>query len=130
RIAVSFAGPLAGFLYLAIILVGFLLINPHQLMILTTVMKAQMGLLGQTDLRDLEPVYEEVASVFRHPTLTEQAFLDLFWINLFWGLMNLLPIWPLDGGQISRDFLSWLVPGNGLRFALGISFLLAAVIAI
>src|SRR5262249_26557361 len=51
-------------------------------------------------------------------------------INLFWGLINLLPVWPLDGGQISRDFLGWLVPGNALRLSLGISFLVAALLAV
>lgn len=29
--------------------------------------------------------------------------LELLWqINLFWSLLNLLPIWPLDGGQLFR----------------------------
>src|SRR5207302_948568 len=54
----------------------------------------------------------------------------LYWINLVWGLMNLLPIWPLDGGQISRELCIWLSPWNGPRVALGISFVLAALIAV
>src|SRR6266446_8237862 len=31
------------------------------------------------------------------------AIEDLLLINLVWALVNLLPMWPLDGGQISRD---------------------------
>ncbi len=27
------------------------------------------------------------------------------WINTFWTILNLLPIQPLDGGQIFRDFM-------------------------
>jgi Zn-dependent protease len=31
------------------------------------------------------------------------AIRQLKWINLLWGLVNLLPVLPLDGGQISRE---------------------------
>jgi len=32
------------------------------------------------------------------------AFLGFLFIqNLFWGILNLLPIWPLDGGRILRE---------------------------
>jgi stage IV sporulation protein FB len=36
----------------------------------------------------------------------EYAYHDLIWINLFWGLFNLLPIYPLDGGQLAHVFLT------------------------
>ncbi len=55
---------------------------------------------------------------------------DLLEVNLFWGLLNLLPIWPLDGGQISLNFLSWLNPVRGAYYAHGISFLCAALLAV
>jgi Zn-dependent protease len=54
----------------------------------------------------------------------------LLWINLAWGFLNLLPIWPLDGGQVSRDFLDWLIPHKGVRIALVISIVLSGLIAI
>ncbi len=31
---------------------------------------------------------------------------QLIWINTFWTLMNLLPVLPLDGGQILRAFMA------------------------
>lgn len=34
------------------------------------------------------------------------VLLDLFQVNLYWGLVNLLPIWPLDGGQASGVLLA------------------------
>lgn len=37
-----------------------------------------------------------------HPYLTV-TYVFLFDINLFLGLINLLPVWPLDGGKISRE---------------------------
>lgn len=35
-------------------------------------------------------------------------------INLYWGLLNLIPVFPLDGGQISRNLLTLLLPSRGL----------------
>ena len=33
-------------------------------------------------------------------------------INIMWGLLNLLPIWPLDGGQITGVVLAQLNPAK------------------
>jgi Zn-dependent protease len=59
-----------------------------------------------------------------------RAFGMLLFMNFFWNVLNLLPIWPLDGGHISREVFTGLAPATGLRISLGISFLLAAVLAI
>jgi Zn-dependent protease len=58
------------------------------------------------------------------------ALAYMVWINLFWGALNLVPIWPLDGGQISRDVLDWLSPRRGIQASLCISFTIAALLAI
>jgi Zn-dependent protease len=58
------------------------------------------------------------------------AVFMLYFMNLFWNLLNLVPIWPLDGGQISREVCTGLAPRGGWRLCLGISFLLAALLAI
>jgi Zn-dependent protease len=50
--------------------------------------------------------------------------------NLFWSLFNLIPIIPLDGGQIMRDIVTGVFRRNGLRLAFGLSFLLAGSIAV
>jgi stage IV sporulation protein FB len=41
-----------------------------------------------------------------YTTGTAFAILQLEWINLFWGLMNLLPVYPLDGGQVCSEVLN------------------------
>src|SRR5262249_24347495 len=51
-------------------------------------------------------------------------------INLWWALLNLLPIWPLDGGMISRELCTGASRINGLVVSLWISLIAAAVIAI
>jgi Zn-dependent protease len=54
----------------------------------------------------------------------------LLQVNLYWALLNLLPIYPLDGGQIAREvFLSFDVR-NGIRNSLMLSVVAAAGIAI
>jgi Zn-dependent protease len=97
RVAVYFAGPLAGFILLGLVEVIIRVIElprtPSAVMLVATL-------------------------------------LFLWEINLFWGLMNLLPVWPLDGGQISREVFTWLTPNNGLRVSLGLSIFVAAAIAI
>src|SRR5260370_37399027 len=60
--------------------------------------------------------------------LLKRAVSYLVWINLFWGILNLFPIWPLDGGQISRDLLDWILRANGIRVSLGISIVVAEVL--
>jgi len=64
------------------------------------------------------------------PPLFEGLLLDLYYINLIWSLLNLLPIWPLDGGRMSREFFEWLLPQKGTSLALGVSFVIAALLAI
>ncbi|QDU45428.1 Stage IV sporulation protein FB [Symmachiella dynata] len=47
----------------------------------------------------------------------------LIWINLYWTLFNLLPIYPLDGGQVARALFSWMMPNRGLSESLKLSIL-------
>jgi Zn-dependent protease len=51
-------------------------------------------------------------------------------INFYWPLLNLLPVFPLDGGQVVRDFLSVFVPGRAVRASLLISATVAGAIAL
>jgi Zn-dependent protease len=51
-------------------------------------------------------------------------------INLFWALLNLLPIWPLDGGQITRELCEWFSRDRGVKISLGISLAVAGFLAL
>jgi Zn-dependent protease len=50
-------------------------------------------------------------------------------INLFWPLLNLLPIWPLDGGQITREVCEGASEERGRVVSLGISAAVSGVLA-
>jgi stage IV sporulation protein FB len=54
----------------------------------------------------------------------------MLFINIFWGLINLLPIFPLDGGRISAAVLSVLNPVDGRTQAFVLSIVVAVGMAI
>lgn len=51
-------------------------------------------------------------------------------INLVWPILNLLPIWPLDGGQITREACQAIMPARGTAVSLGISMVVSGVLAV
>lgn len=54
----------------------------------------------------------------------------LIYINVFWSLFNLLPVYPLDGGQILRESLMWKRPFGGEALAFLISMISGILVAI
>jgi stage IV sporulation protein FB len=42
--------------------------------------------------------------------LTAFVLQNLIWVNVFWGLLNWLPIRPLDGGHLLQSFLERFAP--------------------
>ncbi|MBN9518483.1 hypothetical protein J0H58_08190 [bacterium] len=57
------------------------------------------------------------------------AYIALLYVNLAWGAVNLLPVFPLDGGQVSQEVCLHFFRARGLRVALQISIGTAAVAA-
>jgi Zn-dependent protease len=54
----------------------------------------------------------------------------LIFINIFWSIFNLLPIWPLDGGQITGLILGKASPRNGRRWTHIVGLVGAGIIAV
>ena len=63
---------------------------------------------------------------FDHVLLDEAVWM-LLWVNIFWSMINLLPVLPLDGGQVCRDVCLAASPRNGMNVALWISIVVAAL---
>ena len=59
---------------------------------------------------------------YADPTVKHFVFIGL-WVNVGWALLNLLPIYPLDGGQIFAAFMAnkkpSIVPIVGMICAAG-----------
>jgi Zn-dependent protease len=54
----------------------------------------------------------------------------LLWINVGWAILNLIPVWPLDGGWVSREVCQAVSSRSGLVVSLWISVIVGAVLAI
>lgn len=96
RVAVSLAGPGAGFAAGGLVVIAHLVLGPH----------------------------------FFPPTrLGETIYHDLLWVNVGWGVLNLLPMLPLDGGNVMAQLLNATTGGRGERPARLVSIGLAALAA-
>lgn len=101
--AISFAGPLAGFILYGIVCgIEYLLLRND----------VYMGLP-----RGIAIVLVD-------------AVRQLKYINLYWGLINLLPVFPLDGGQITRTWLAAYRGIDGVRQSLVISMIVSGAAAL
>lgn len=71
---------------------------------------------------------------FYNARLTDPRFDEtihfLTFMNLFWSVINLIPVFPLDGGQVLREVCSLVSPRKGLRWSLGLSFVIGGLVAI
>ena len=61
--------------------------------------------------------------------LVANALADLVFVNIFWGVFNLLPILPLDGGNVVASFLEHVTGGKGQRAARIVSMVAAVALA-
>lgn len=60
-----------------------------------------------------------------------QLFIEyMLYINFFWSLINLLPVIPLDGGQIAQAVLTQQDPWQGVAKALWLSVFVGAAAAV
>ena len=117
QILILLAGPGAGFL-LAGLVVAFL---------------ASLGRVAGFDL-DLMPVQWtpfDLPYYQANNKLSPQDELiwDLLLVNILWGLINLLPVYPLDGGQIAREVFTLRAARAGIIRSLQLSIATAAVVA-
>lgn len=113
EIFISLAGPGAGFLFAILMIVGSM---------------AAGGSLVLTRLFGFLP-FPAVILPFSSqiPTSILMTFL---WVNLFWGLINLLPVYPLDGGNVTRHLLVRTDPWGGMRTSLWVSVIAGGIVAI
>lgn len=61
--------------------------------------------------------------------LSFQFFQAMRWVNFSWTILNLIPVLPLDGGQVLRLLLQGVFPRKGFYYALVCSALLGFLAA-
>jgi Zn-dependent protease len=112
RIAVIFAGPGIQLLLYAILWVVVWCMSPPGFPLRGNLIWSPLFLIPQVG----------------EPVAVTLCFLMI--INLIWPLFNLLPIWPLDGGQITREVLDEFRPRDGIIISLVISAVVSGVLCI
>jgi len=115
QIVISLAGPFAGFA-LAGVFAGIALA------------------LGANISFHLEGIFPSPRLGLPEGEINDRAALWTFlgiglWINVFWNVLNLMPINPLDGGQVARQIFVMNDPWNGIRNATILSIVVAGLIA-
>ena len=110
-ILIALAGPAAGFVFAALLVVLFLL---SPIIFRFTFDNPGPGIGWQ--MQGL-------------PFRVQALIGDLLFINIFWGLVNLLPVYPLDGGQIARELMSTRSPRDGIERSLKLSAITGGVVA-
>jgi Zn-dependent protease len=103
RVAISLAGPGAGFLVAAIVTALHAWLLPHAI--------ASPSLGGSKAIAEI--VYDQ-----------------LLWVNFGWGIVNLLPMLPLDGGNVMAQLLTKLAGARGERLARFVSIAVAGLAAL
>jgi hypothetical protein len=71
----------------------------------------------------------EVVGALSAPYVAKVAAVSFIYINAVWGLFNLAPMMPLDGGNIMLAALQMLTKGKGERLTRYISIVVAVVCA-
>lgn len=67
---------------------------------------------------------------FADSKIYDYMIIQLLWVNIGWGLVNLLPVYPLDGGQICREVLFLLRVNNPQLLCHKIGLVVAAIVAL
>jgi Zn-dependent protease len=114
QIVISLAGPFAGFFFASLVIAAVLFSGGT---VLTTMLFGFLPL----PLTPILPFGGRILGIF---------VAMLLWVNIFWGLINLLPVYPLDGGQVTRNILVQYDPWDGARKSLWVSVVTGGMIAL
>ena len=119
QILISLAGPGAGFSLAALIAIGISLVG-HPVGLYSLPQSNPFDNPDGLRLFGIWLIWEGFGSP--HVNLMLQ---NLFFINILWGAINLLPIYPLDGGQVAREICLLGNPRSGMILSLQISMVTA-----
>ncbi|MEX0610893.1 MAG: site-2 protease family protein [Pirellulales bacterium] len=128
QILISLAGPAAGFL-LAALVVAAVWLNGHTIGFAASQQEIDMSALS-VDRVLIQPLLAFV--VYFEPFQSQPlnyTIADLLQVNVLWGLVNLLPIYPLDGGRIARELFTLRNPRYGVVQSLQLSAGAAVLVA-
>lgn len=113
EIFITLAGPAAGFVFATFIL---------------ALTSALGGSIFFTAFMGFLPI--PMAGFPSGNVIANTFIVTFLWVNIFWGLINLLPVYPLDGGNVARFLLLKSDPWDGVRKSLWVSVITGGVMAV
>ncbi len=116
QIIVSLAGPIAGFMLAALVAIVVVLLGGRLVPIMDGIFPMLLPDFSTT-------------SIFENDALVLFFHIALF-CNIFWNILNLAPVFPLDGGQVAREIFQQMDYQNGIRNSLILAVVASAVLAI
>lgn len=113
HILISLAGPFAGFLLAGLLMAGVIfsggsIVTNYLFGVLPLPVMAVLPIGG---------------------SILQSLVMALLWINIFWGFINLVPVYPLDGGHVARYLLLQADPLDGVRKSLWLSIIAGGLVA-
>jgi Zn-dependent protease len=129
QILISLAGPGAGFL-LAALVIAAVWLSGHVIGFARTKESLDLLLMGVDRLmiQPLAPIVAYFEPYTSRPL--NHVIADMLQVNIMWGVINLFPIYPLDGGRIARELFTLRDPRQGivqsLQLSAGVAILFAA----
>ncbi len=107
---IAFAGPASGFILAALLVLGF-----HN--------------LGGCPFTVFQPSWHDVVPTIDIGNFNLFLFVHfILYICVWWGLVNLLPIYPLDGGLIAQQAFFLKNPQNAMRQSLVLSVAVGGIV--
>jgi Zn-dependent protease len=132
QILISLAGPVAGLIFATAVVV-FVRAAGHRITFLPSPHGNDWSALAD---RGFDSAVEQpliFISAFFEPFASRplnHLVADLLQVNILWGVINLFPIYPLDGGRIAREFLTLRSPRQGIISSLWLSIAAAGTLAL
>jgi len=109
QILILLAGPGSGFLLALLMIVG-------------------LHYLGGYHVNFMETSWRQIVPRVDLPNpLIDNFVYQVFYITVWWGLINLLPVYPLDGGQIAYHFFTMFDRQEALKHSLILSVMVAGI---
>jgi stage IV sporulation protein FB len=128
QLAILFAGPLAGFLFAAGILLVIKLTGRDCGVVITSQAEELLATHHAFPVNLVGNLYAYFQP-FMSPVLNPIVYY-LLYVNIAWGFLNLLPVYPLDGGQIARELFTLGNPRTGIVLSLQLSIGVAVLLAL
>lgn len=112
QILISLAGPGAGFFLAMLVMAAVMIMG---------------GSVSVNALFGIIPI--PMAALPWGGKVVNLLVMMLLWINVFWGVINLMPVYPLDGGQVARHLMIIFDPMDGEHRSMWLSVIAGALVA-